>query len=307
MNWVTLVAVAVLSDSTSTYIDNYITDVYFKGRLAVAQKIFFGFSYVAIALMLLFISGVNFEELVFSTVGILVFAGIINAVADITYYSAIEIEDATEVGIFFQLSPIIYLIAGVLFLGESISLTQLLAFLVIFSAPLLIIFSTRKKSRKIKFRAAMYVVIYIIIDVASNMIFLAANSESMDIYQEISFLLLGKGIGNILIVICFPRLWKRWKNVLRASRGKVLRPLILDLIMILTYDIFYRMALLAAPVVALASVATDATEPIMIFFLGLLFTIIWPRFGREKLKKETILVHLLATALVVIGIILLQF
>lgn len=41
MNWLFLVLIAVFSGSSHIYIDNYISDFYFKGRGAVAQKMFF--------------------------------------------------------------------------------------------------------------------------------------------------------------------------------------------------------------------------------------------------------------------------
>ena len=61
-----------------------------------------------------------------------------------------------------------------------------------------------------------------------------------------------------------------------------------------------------APSVALASAASDSTTPIMIFFMGIVLTILWPNFGREKLNRKSVLVHLIATVLVVAGIILIQ-
>ena len=304
--WIILVAIAVFCDGTSTFVDNYITDVYFKGRHAMAQKLFFGFAYILIAIGFLIFSGMDFGTLALGSVGILLLAGIVNGLSDIPYYSAIEIEDATEVGIFFQLSPVIYLIAGWLFLNETISPVQFVAFLIILSAPILIILSTRKRSRKIKFKAAAYVMLYILIDVVSNIVFLTTDAESLDVYQEIAFLILGKGIANTLVVWCWPKMRKRFKTVMKNSKGKVLRPLTIDLILNLSYDFVYRLALATAPVVALASVACDATEPIAIFFLGIIFTLIAPKFGREKMKKKVILVHLVATLLVVAGIIILQ-
>lgn len=304
--WIILVAVAVFCDATATFMDNYITDVYFKGRQAMAQKIFFGVAYIIIAALFLIFSGIDFASLALGTVGILILAGIVNGLSDIPYYSAIEISTATEVGIFFQLSPVFYLIAGFLFLNETISLMQFAAFSLILLAPILIIIFTRKRSRKIKIKAAIYVILYILIDVISNMVFLTTDAESLDVYQEIAFLMLGKGIANTLVILCWPKMRRRWNSVMKSSKGRVLRPLTVDLVLFLGYDFLYRLALATAPVVALASVACDATEPIVIFFLGLLFTWISPKFGREEMKKKTILVHLVATVLVVAGILMLQ-
>ena len=86
----------------------------------------------------------------------------------------------------------------------------------------------------------------------------------------------------------------------------MLRPLSINCLVRVVQQFAYRGALIAAPTVAIASVASDSAEPIVIFFMGLLLTLIWPKFGREKLQRKTVLVHLIATILVVVGIILLQ-
>jgi hypothetical protein len=73
-----------------------------------------------------------------------------------------------------------------------------------------------------------------------------------------------------------------------------------------TKDFTYRAALFMAPSVAVASAASDSSTPIVIFFMGILLTLIWPEFGREKLNRKSIIVHLIATILVVVGIVLIQ-
>ena len=65
------------------------------------------------------------------------------------------------------------------------------------------------------------------------------------------------------------------------------------------------MALTLGPV-AIVSVVANASMMILTFVLGIILTIIWPNFGREKLKKRRVLAHLVATVLAVIGIIMLQ-
>ena len=44
MSWLIFVAAAVLFDSARIYADNYSSDVYFKGRGAVSQKLFFTYA-----------------------------------------------------------------------------------------------------------------------------------------------------------------------------------------------------------------------------------------------------------------------
>lgn len=307
MNWIVLILIAIFCDAIRVFIDNYLTDVYFKKRGAVSQKFFFGLSYLVTMSIFLPLSGLDFGNLNYATIGILVGAGIISAMAGIPYYRAIEIEDTTEISIFFQLMPIVYLVAGCMFLGEHISPLQLVSFLVIIAAPLVIIFTTKKRSRKVKFRAVFLICLYILMSVTANMILLTSESESLGIYQKIGFMLFGKGIGNTCIVLFSPRLHRRFKNVVKSSGIKIFRPLVTDFSVGLVCEFLYRAALSMAPAVALASAVGDASEPIIIFFMGILLTILWPNFGREKLDKKTVLIHLIATLLVVAGIVMLQF
>lgn len=303
-----MVLFAVLAGSSHIYIDNYISDFYFKGRLAVAQKMFFAFAFIVVAIILAIISGFDFLGVDIKIILFLILSGICTSLAGIPYYKALEIDDSTNLGIFIQVAPVLYLVLGWLFLGESISLLQMVAFIVIMVAPVLIVLTTRKRSRKIKLRAIFYAFLYVLISVSSNLIFVKENSAT-----EISFLgsmtlvMFGKGIGNVIIMALRPKWVKRFRDVYKASHRKVLKPLMGTLSFSLIKDFTYRGALLLAPSVALASAAADSTEPIVIFFMGIILTLIWPKFGREKLNRKSVLVHLVATILVVIGVALLQF
>lgn len=306
MNWLVLVLITVVADSLRIFIDNYTSDVYFKDKHAVSQKLFFGYLFVITAVIVTAITGFEFLTLPITTLALIFVAGLFNSFSGIPYYKALEIDDSTNIGIFIQLSPILYLIFGWFFLGETFSPFQLLAFIIILAAPLLIILTSRKRSRKVKIRAVLYAALYVLIDVIGNLIFVKENLAGINFVTEMAFVFLGKGVGNLLIVYCCPKWHRRFKSVVKSSHKKVFRPLLLNFSTSIVKDFTYRGALTAAPAVALASVASDSAEPIVIFFMGIILTLIWPKFGREKLDRKTVAVHLFATALVVLGIILMQ-
>ena len=306
MNWLILVAVAVISDSLRIFIDNYSSDVYFKGRGAVSQKLFNGLVFPVVALIAIAITGFDFNGIDIMTGLLLVFSGFIYGFAGVPYYRALELDDSTNIGIFTQLSPVLYLIFGWFLLDQSFSPIQLLAFFIILSAPFLIVLTTRKRSRKIKIRAVFYAFLYVFIAVMGNVLFVKVSNSEQNFVTTIALVLLGTGIANLSIVLTMPKLRKRFKEVNKKSHHKVLRPLFVNGIVRVVQQFTYRGALIAAPTVAVASVASDSAEPIVIFFMGLLLTLIWPKFGREKLERKTVLMHLIATVLVVVGIVLLQ-
>ncbi|MBR3132016.1 EamA family transporter [Candidatus Saccharibacteria bacterium] len=306
MSWLIFVIIAVILDSTRIFIDNYASDVYFKGRGAASQKLFYGYAFLAVALILSIVTGFNFESEYALKFLLFFVAGFLGGIAGIPYYKALELDDSTNIGIFTQLAPVLYLIFGWFILDEAFSPHQLIAFFIIISAPLLIILTTRKRSRKVKIRAVFYAFLYVLIAVIGNIIFVKENTTELNFLIEMIFIFLGKGISDLLIVYTRPKWRKRFHTVLKESHGKVLRPLFINNIVGFVKDITYRLGLTLAPAMAVASAASDSVEPIVIFFLGLLFTLIWPKFGREKLTKKAVLVHFIAIILVVVGIVLIQ-
>ena len=103
-----------------------------------------------------------------------------------------------------------------------------------------------------------------------------------------------------------PKWHKRYRAVAQRSHQKVLRPLCFSFAFCVTKDFTQYSAPILAPSVAIASVVADSSKPIVIFIMGLILTALWPKFGREKLTRRSIAIHLIATILIVVGIILLQ-
>lgn len=309
MNWLVYTAASVLSDSSRIYIDNYISDYYYKGKLAAAQKYFYAVAFIVLAVILLVISAFSLPlfTIPISTWLVFFISGLMTSIAGIPYYKVLELDDSTNLSIFVQLSPILYLILGYIFLGDTISVPQLFAFFIILSAPLLVIVTTKKrKLKRLKLRAAAYASLYVLLIVIGNLLFVKQNTVEVAFITELAFTFLGKGIGNTIIMACMPKWRRRYHEVSKASHGKVYRPLFATFAACIAKDFTQYSAMIAAPSVALASVVADSSKPVVIFLMGIIMTMIWPKFGREDLSRRAVLVHLIATILIVIGVVLLQ-
>ena len=308
MFWLVLIAIYLVTDSSAMFIDNYVSDVYFKGRGSVGQKVFSGWVYTIFSIILMFVLGPKLGETPFGTMAFLTLGGIVVSLSSIAYYRALEIEDSTNIAIFYQMAPILYLVFGWFLLGEKFSPIQLVAFATILAGPLMVVMGSRKNSRKTKLRAVALVSIYVLIYTIGNIIFVMANRGiELDFRVAMTFTFLGKGIGNlILCYIIKPKWRKRFRRVIKESRGRVYFPLFVNGVLGLIKDAAYRLALLTAPAVAVAAAAGDSLEPVVIFMMGIVLTIINPRLGREKLDRKTVISRLIATACVVAGIFVLQ-
>ena len=212
MNWLAFVAIAVLLDSIRIYIDNYASDVFYKEKGAVSQKLFY--------ILILIITGFNPFASNLTAIGLLLLSGFLGSISGIPYYRALEIENSTNIGIFIQLAPVFYLILGWLFLGETISGLQFIAFFIILAAPLLILFTTKKRSRKVKIRAITFALIYVLIAVISNLIFVKADTEGLGFVNEIAIMFVAKGITNLLIIYSHPK-WRKRFACLRCIFARI--------------------------------------------------------------------------------------
>ncbi len=306
MNWLIFVVVTVITDSLRIFLDNYISDVYFKGRGSTSQKIFHGAFQIIFALIVLPLVGIDVATVGWANIFAFFASGFISSLAGIPYYKALELDDSTNIGIFMQLSPVLYLVLGWLFLGETITPVQLVAFIIILSAPLLILAATNKRSQKIKLRAIVYAFVNVLLAVVANLIFVKANNGGLNFLAEMALFYLGKGVSSFLFVATRKKWRRRFGDIMSQHPRKLSRLFFANAALCLVADATYRLSLAAAPSVAIASAVSDSVEPIVIFFMGLVLTLISPKFGREELSKKSILVHLLATILIVIGVVLIQ-
>ena len=311
--WLALVLASSVFAAISAYFDNYLTDNYFKERTPHAQKCFYGPAYAVIAILILVFYPYFFhvDPFAISTALLLFLAGVISSIASIPYYSALESENTTGAAIFFQLSPIFYLTLGALLLSERITGTHLIAFLILLAAPMIIILSTRKRGKKLEYRAAFFLLLYIIIYSFSQIVFViaerdsGASGSSVPIAMAIAFMFAGKGCCDIILSIFIKKWRMRYRHILKKSKWKVLAPLLANTTIWIFVEFFYRGAMVSGQVAIVSAVGT-ATQLIATFLLGLLFTIIWPSFGREKLDKRSVVVHLIATVVAVAGIVLIE-
>lgn len=304
MTWLVLAIVAAILGAFCTFSDNYITDVLFKGRVPQAQNVFFGPAYLVTAFLLVLMFPLWSMPVLFA-VGLVV-AGAVSGLATIPYYIALSKDDSTNVTILQQLSPIFYLVLGRLFLGEEIVGGQLLAFLVVMIAPLIIILSSSKRGRETKMRTVGLVLVKSFLSaLAGTMIVFFA--KDCDLVTMMFYVILGKGLFGVSATMGLEKWRRRFKNARKQSGAiRFWTTLVLDHFVSTTSDFTHYVALLLAPTVAMSSAIMKTLHPIFVFLFGVVLSVLWPNFGREKVKKRVILTNLIATTVAVIGIILMQ-
>jgi len=311
MLWLVLVVCVAVGASLGGFIDNYVTDVCFKGKKSQAQELFGVPACLAICITIAVIFPLQVVPL--QVAGILIFVGVLNSLSFLIYYKALSAENTTGAAIFIQLSPVLYFLFGWFLLGEHISPIEIIAGFFILMAPLVVILSTSKRSKKMEIRAGILLILYSTIQVIANIIFvkfsgldeITLNSE-INLFATAFFLtMLGRFLSDFVLVCIFKSWRAKFRRVAKQFKHKLIIPMAINEVMYAGVEFALRFALVIAPV-AIVSVTANAFELIVTFVLGIILSIIWPVFGREKLKKRNILAHLAAILLATVGIILLQ-
>lgn len=303
MLWLFLCVIVALIWSISAFIDNYVTDVIFKKKKPQSMKIFDGISYLITAAAIFFLVGI--KPLDIDVIGWMVLAGILASVATIPYFLALRDEEATAAAIFYQLSPVLILIAEWFIFKESITWLQAIGLTVILIAPVVIVFSRKRpKSRRMEFGAAILLTIYIIICTISGLITTHAGGDSN--FVDIFFwFLVGRGVSDIVLYATHQDWQQRMKYVWRRNRIRFMLAMLVNQTISIAAEFLSRYALIIG-IASIVAATCNVLELIMTFVLGIILSIIWPKFGREKLERHVVIAHLIATILASIGIILIQ-
>ncbi len=303
MLWLFLCIIVALIWSFSTFIDNYVTDVVFKGKKPQSMKVFNGISYLFFAILIFFIFGVKYIQI--EHIALLFLSGITSSLASIPYYLALRDEEPTTAAIFFQLAPVIYLFADWLIFGKPITPLQLMAFIIILTAPVVIMFSRKRpRSRRIELSASILFTIYVLLTVVSG-ILSTRIGEIYDFPSIFFYFLLGRGVSDIILYVTHSDWIQRMKYIWRHKRWQFLFTAGFNQIICIIAEFLNRYALIIG-IASLVSVTCNVLELIFTFILGVILTAIWPKFGREKLSRHVVIAHLIATILAIIGIILIK-
>ena len=303
MLWLILCILAALAWSISAFIDNYQTDVIFRGKTPQAMKVLNGPTYIAIAI----IAGIVMQVQLpgdFLQIALLLLAGAFCSVGALAYYQALETEESTGVAIFYQLQPVLMLIADYFIFGENITIQQILGFIIILTAPVVVIASRRRaKSRHIALKTAGFMIIHSIFAVISAEI-CTRSSSGMDFRAIFILYIFGRGLTDCLLGF-IPKYYKRHKYILKRQPAAYVGSVVINQTICAFADCAYRYGLILG-FSAIVSAVANAAELIITFTLGIIISIIWPVFGREKLHRHIIVAHLIAVILCVVGIIIIQ-
>lgn len=241
----------------------------------------------------------------------LILAGAVNVFGLAFYLKALHAGEAMDVTVFSQTGPIFSLILGVLMLNQNISSMQIIGFLVILFASLLVgIFGEEKRrSKSPSGKVAIITIIYSFFSILSDVIFIYflgnATTNITLFSQSFLFFQIGSFLMSIFCLIVFPA-WRKDLAVFLArskNKGLNLASSFIEDFCFLCAEILFKLGLILAPALALLSVLGKISSLFASFILNLALGQLFPKVIKtKKFTTKTLSVYLVAAALIVVGI-----
>ncbi|HSW88113.1 MAG TPA: EamA family transporter [Candidatus Saccharimonadales bacterium] len=284
--------------ATVNYVDKFVLEKYKINP--VVLTIYTGISALIATCIILLFTG--FHSIDFSTGSIIVISGILTQLYLIPYFKALRLDEASRVIPLFQLSPIVVLFLGFLFLGEIFSFKQYIGAALIIGASLLL--TIEKLDLKIiKLRPALYYAM-----LSCTLYGFAIFLFKIGLTQDISFWIalpyegLGIVIGSVCILF-YKNNFSQFIKITKIMNKKIfIYTSFNDLVFIASrYTQYFALTLLSASIVSLLG----GFQPIFALLYGLLLSLWFPKIIKEIISPKNISIKIAAILIVCIGLYLL--
>lgn len=292
MSWIVFTILAALTWAIVNIIDKYVLTKWIRKPITPVI-IFCIIGLVASFLVYLFH---GFSELSFPNIALSFIAGNFYILTVIFYFKTVKTEEISRVVPLFYLTPLFVLIFAAIFLGEFLTPVKYLGiFLVIVGA----IFISSKNFIKISFGKAFLFMVLASLFASLNAVITKYLLNFADFWTIFSY----TRIGTIFALI--PIFYFNFFDLLSTVRKhgkKVVAMISLNESLNIIAVLLITIATAVGPVTLVN--ALSSLQPFFVLLFAIILSIFYPRILKEEFNKSTVLLKLIAIALMFSGAIL---
>jgi drug/metabolite transporter (DMT)-like permease len=300
MSWLVFALSGPILWAISTHLDKYLVERYFKdtgvGVLLVFTALIGLASLPVIAL---------FDPDVFglppSAIVVIAASGVLYLGAMYFYLQALQGEEASVVAPWFQAAPLMGYLVGYFLLGETLSHRQMMGGALIVGGAMLL---SVRPGRGLQFRARLVsrMLLCAAVLTASSTVFKIFAVED-EFWPTTFWSFVGQAAFGVAL-LAMPRNRREFATVMRRNTGALLAINASNELINLGGGLAARYALVLAPLSLVQAVTSTTT--LFVFLFGIALSAFCPGLGREDLSPRNLAFKSMATALVVVGLILMN-
>lgn len=297
MNWLWYAILAYAVYSVTNFTDKFLLEKRVKDPMSVT--ILNGSLYLLLGTLLFFISGAHILSIT-NTI-LLIGGGTFLTFYMIPYFKALTLEDTSRVVPLFLFYPVFTLLFSVLFLHESLRFFEIVGFFLILLGGFVI--GTEKISLQIfSLRKALFLMVLAsFFYTLSNVIFKFVTVNNF--WTNFSYLTWGSAVGCIILLL---KKENRLvvKEQLHGITWNTICILIINSSLNLLAEFLAFYAISVGPVGLVSAV--NGVQPFIVLLYGIILTFLFPKIIKEDIKKETVLIKIIASVMLFIGIYLIN-
>ena len=297
-SWIFFVFIAQGIWAFTTLIDKFVIS---KGhiRSPFVYVVLNGLMNILIIFLLPFF---DLEPLSFADFLVLILSGATFTAAMIFYYKAVQYDEISRIAILYQLGPVFVFILSFLFLEDTLTKNHFIGFIFLLIAGIIV--SYRRTGKKFRFSKAF---LLMLISMLFSSISFVSAKHIFDVTSFWNAFLWLRLSGFTSIFVLFsPSVRNQFIETYRANGSKT--RVLLGFKMLIDFIAFifagYALQIGQAPLV---SALASTFLPLFVFLLTVIISIYFPRILNEKIDKKAVFTKILAIALIVIGIMFVNF
>ncbi len=296
MTWLFFALLAPFLFALTNHVDKILLGRYFTKVRSTTLLI-----YTAIASALITIAIVILKPDVLSVplfnAGLMFVAGIIYFLAIMPYIKALSLEEASRVIPIFQIQPVLAYTFGVALFHETLSLTQILAGIIIVSGAVLINLDldNRRKFKGVIFGLiALSCLLFMLESITFK--FVGGNFG----FWEASFYqYLGTAVAGLFVLIVSKQYRHDFKKVNKEGGKKVFIGAITNEMVNMGGRLAFNFSLLLAPLALVQLV--QGSQSIFVLIIGTVLALLIPKYGKENLSRKHMLQKIGSIVIVLAG------
>lgn len=229
---------------------------------------------------------------------IILLTGILTIFAAAFYFKALSDGEVSKITILFQLTPLITLTLAYFFLRESITINQLIGFILILIATVGV--SLNKGQKNFKLSSTFGLILISDLFWALALVLFKFVNETNSFAKIVSFEGWGIGLGGMILYQFSPSVKKAFLTTNKKLRKRVLGIIFINESFYLLGRLLTYFAVTLGPV-ALISVV-GGTQIYFAIFYGFLLTAIAPKIFQEDISREGLFKKIILGGLVLFGL-----
>jgi drug/metabolite transporter (DMT)-like permease len=297
MSWFFIALWAPFLLACANHNDKFLLSKYLKDKSIGAIVVFSSlFSSVGMPIVLLIQPDVY--EVSFVQGSALVATGMLSVFAAVCYLYALDSDEASFVTPFYQTVPIFAFVLGYFILGEAITLAQGSGSSVIIVGALAL--SLEFGRRRIRFmRKVVALMLAASFLSAINGVIFKLIAMDTGFWVSLFWGFVGQMMAGLTLLVCIPSYRRDFVGLFKQQKVAAVGLIALSRTLFSVSEAVTLYATLLAPVAMVLVV--NSFQPLFVFVLGIMLTLLLPRVGEESLDRRKMLQKGVGVGLMVMG------